>query len=68
MDVILIMVYLPKPNQWIVLGYLRQLNVKVGKNSLVEDFLPKLSGDNYVVFAVVEAMGQVSKLHTYLFY
>ena len=51
------MVHFPESDQGIVLGDFRQLNIKVGKNSLVKDFLPKLGGDNYVVFAVVEAMG-----------
>jgi hypothetical protein len=51
------MIHLPKPDQWIMLSYFRQLNIKVGKNSLIKDFLPELGSDNYVVFAVVQAMG-----------
>ena len=43
---ILVMVDLLEPDQGVVLSNLRQLDIEVGKNSLVEEFFPELGCKN----------------------
>jgi hypothetical protein len=45
-DVVNIVINGLKLDGWAVLNYLRQLQIKIGKNSLIEDLLPKLGHDD----------------------
>ncbi len=61
---IFIMIHLFEGYQWIMGGNLRQLQIEVCKNSLVENPFSVLGGDHNVIVTVVETMGEVGKIHS----
>ena len=63
MNVILIVIHRLEPNQWIVFRDLRQLLVKIGKNSVIEYFLSVFCNQYYVIIAMVDTMRKVSQFH-----
>ena len=63
MDVVLVVVYLFENNRWIMLSDFRQLNIKVGKDSLIEHRPSVFSTDHDVVIALVDTMRQSRDLH-----
>ena len=60
---ILVMVYLFENNRWIMLGDFRQLDIKVGKDSLVEHRPSVFSTDHDMVIALIDTMRQSRDLH-----
>jgi len=63
MDVILVVVYLFENNRRIMLGDFRQLDIKVGKDSLVEHRPSVFSAYHDMVIALIDTMRQSFDLH-----
>lgn len=64
MDVVLVMIDLLENNRRIMLGDFRQLDVKVGKNSLIKHRPPVFGADDDVIVALINTMRQSSDFHT----
>jgi hypothetical protein len=65
-DVIFVMVYFFEYDEGVMLCYLLELYIKVGKNSIIEDLFSVLGDNDYVVVTKVYTVGQMHKFHILL--